>query len=273
MRVSNSLLQGVSDGAEAIRALQRVCGFKYNHDTILLACLAAATEHGNNEFSASYAALGARMSGEVEPFKKNMTETERVKRRRALQQRFKRAYKRLVKDQEATGLWFVTVQSGGLIDGKRVPSRIRVDSDSVTRTIQLARQADDFDEYRLRSFERAAERVRDSKPRDYTPRSSYIPEAVDPMAQIGRLTGTIKGYARRLYNLAVEEGFDAEQIDDLKDRMHGEIERWFAEDFPARVEADKQTAEWEAGREVRMNAVGLAIRSASKGARIESPVL
>src|SRR5687767_962305 len=149
IRVSNSLLHGVSDGAEAIRALQRVCGFKYNHDTILLACLAAANEHGNSEFSASYAALGARISGEVEPFKKNMAEAERVKRRRALQQRFKRAYKNLVKDQEATGLWFVTVQSGGLRDRKLVRSTIKVDIDSIIRTIDLARQADDFAEYRV----------------------------------------------------------------------------------------------------------------------------
>src|SRR5215213_4191825 len=106
--VSNSLAHEVSDGAEAIRVLQRVCGFKYNHDTLLLACLAAAREHGSNEFHASYAELGARMSSEVEPFVKNMKDAERVKRRRALQLRFKRAYKNLVKDQKATGLWFVT---------------------------------------------------------------------------------------------------------------------------------------------------------------------
>lgn len=269
MRVSGSLLHEVSDGAEAIRALQRVCGFQHNHDTILLACIAAASEHGNNEFSASYAELGARMSGEVEPFKKNMAAAERVKRRRALQQRFKRAYKKLVKDQEATGLWFVTVQSGGLRDRRLVHSTIKVDIDSIMRTIELARQADDFAEYRVRSFERAAERVRDSKPRYFTPSAtpfSSNPQELTPMAQVHRWIGTIKGYARRLYKFAIAEGFEAEEIDDLKDRIHGNIERWFSVDFPAAIEADKQTAEWEAGRDARMNAVALGIRQ--EGARV-----
>jgi hypothetical protein len=75
-----------------------------------------------------------------------------------------------------------------------------------------------------------------------------------------------KGYARRLYKFAVAEGFEAEEIDDLKDRIHAKIEQWFSVDFPAAIEADKQTAEWEAGRDARMNAVALEIRQ--EGARV-----
>ena len=80
-----------SDLAEALRALQRVCGFDHNHNDIFLACLAAAHEHGK-EFSASFADLGARMSGEIVPYQRNMGEGERKKRRHALEQKFTRAY-------------------------------------------------------------------------------------------------------------------------------------------------------------------------------------
>jgi len=246
----------ISDLAEALRALQRVCGFSHNHNDIFLACLAAA--HGRNEFRASFAELGARMSSEVEPHKKNMSESEQKNRRRALELKFKRAYKRLEEDQRATGLWFVTVQSGGIIDGKRVSSSIRIEVDVINRTVELARESEDFTEYRLRCFQRAAEKVRDGMVRRYVPADSDSTAGVQskgqrPESQLRRYESNIKTYSRKLYNYAAtQEGFTEDVANELKERIQAKLDRWFAVDFPTLLEAEKQDAERAANRPERM---------------------
>ncbi|MBD0369773.1 MAG: hypothetical protein ICV60_02890 [Pyrinomonadaceae bacterium] len=242
--MSDSLLHDFSDGAEAIRALQRVCGFQYNHDTIMLACLAAAREHGSNEFYASYAELGARMCSEVQPYKNCMTKEERDNRRRALQERFKRAYRSLEIDQKLTGLSFVTVECGGYRNGRNKKSLVQVDVDSVTRTIELARQSKDFATYRIRCFERAASQVRDEKPRQYIEpavfpigRKLRSPEA--RISDIKRCGSCMETYARRLYQYAVEDNLPRDRIDELKECLKQRIDICFADNFPIQLEDGK----------------------------------
>lgn len=242
--MSDSLLHDFSDGAEAIRALQRVCGFQYNHDTIMLACLAAAREHGSNEFYASYAELGARMCSEVQPYKNCMTKEERDNRRRALQERFKRAYRSLEIDQKLTGLSFVTVECGGYRNGRNKKSLVQVDVDSVARTIELARQSKDFATYRIRCFERAASQVRDEKPRQYIEpavfpvgRKLRSPEA--RISDIKRCGSCIKTYARRLYQYAVEDNLPKDKIEGLKECLKQRIDLCFAGYSPAQLEGEK----------------------------------
>lgn len=260
----------ISDLAEALRALQRVCGFSHNHNDIFLACLAAA--HGRNEFRASFAELGARMSGEVEPYKKNMSEGERKNRRRALELKFKRAYKRLEEDQRATGLWFVTVQRGGISDGKRVKSSIRIDVDAINRTVELARESEDFTEYRLRCFQRAAEKVRDGMPRRYVSADTDSTTGVQSnghraVSRLKSYESNIKTYSRKLYNhAATQEGFNEDVANALKERIQAKLDRWFAVDFPTLLQAEKQDAERAAKRPERMDELARRIRAtAGKG--------
>lgn len=257
----------ISDLAEALRALQRVCGFNYNHNDIFLACLAAAHEHGGQEFRASFAELGARMSGEVEPYKKNMSEGERKNRRRALEQRFKRAFKKLEADQKATGLWFVTVRRGGFIDGERVKSSITVDLDSVNRTIEIARKLEDFAEHRIRCFERAAEKVRDGKTRNYLPadKTATVLKQNDEREQLialKRYESNIKTYTRKLYEYAAaQDNFSEETANALKEHLQRKIARWFAVDFPTLLEADKQAAVRASARPERMDDITRQIKA------------
>ncbi len=259
-----------SDLAEALRALQQVCGFSHNHNDIFLACLAAA--HSRKEFRASYAELGARMSGEVEPHKNNMSERERNNRRRALELKFKRAYKRLEADQQATGLWFVTIESGGISDGERVKSLIRLDVDAINRTVELARASKDFTEYRLRCFQRAAEKVRDGMTRRYVPADSNSNVGVRgrgqrPESRLKRYESNIKTYCRKLYNhAATQVGFTEDVASELKEYLQAKLDRWFAVDFPARLEAEKQDAESAAERPERLDELTRRIKAAgSKG--------
>jgi hypothetical protein len=229
---SNSLSRDASDLAEAIRSLQRVCGFSYNHDTLMLALLAAASEHGSNEFQATYAALGARMCAEVQPFRKNMDKEERYRRRRALSERFKRAFRKLEIDQRTTGLTFVTIERGGYGKGKIRKSRIQVDVDSIRDVIAFAREARDFATFRMRCFERAAEKVRDMKERH------YIEPAISPIFRklrcpddrandIKRYGRCIATYARKLYGYAVEDNFAETEIVTLRESLKGLIDRCF----------------------------------------------
>lgn len=264
----NDTAYSISDLAEALRALQRVCGFSRNHNNIFLACLAAA--HGRNEFRASFAELGARMSGEVEPHKNYMSEGERKKRRRALELKFKRAYKRLEADQRATGLWFVTVHSGGFSDGERVKSLIRIDVDAINRTVEIARASKDFTEFRLRCFERAAEKVRDGMTRRYLPANSVSitgaqSEGLRPESQLKRYESNIKTYSRKLYNYAAtQKGFTEGVANELKERIQANLDRWFAVDFPTLLQAEKQDSERAAKRPERMAELTRRIEAAGE---------
>lgn len=239
---NNNKVHSFSDLAEALGALQRVCGFNRNHNDIFLTCIAAAHEHGSGEFHASFAELGARMTSEVQPFKKNMDAAEQNRRRRALGEKFKRAYKKLEADQKATGLWFVKVKSGGIERGKKFKSLLRVEVDAITQTIELARQRKDFEQFRLRCFEFAAEQVRDNMPRQHiqtTPylRGAYREESI--YVKIKRFESTIRGYARKIYECAEREGFSADEFNSLKERLQQNIGFWFEVTFPAAFEAEK----------------------------------
>jgi hypothetical protein len=239
--VPDSLMQDASDLAEAIRALQRVCGFNHNHDTLILALLAAAREHGSNQFEASYAELGARMCGEVQPYKKNMSEGEQHKRRRALSERFRRAYRNLDKDQRETGLTFVTIQCGGFTKGHNQKSQIQVDVDSIMKVIDLARQSKDFATFRIRCFERAAEKVRDGKERHYIepavfPIGRKLRSPEDRIKDILRCGRCLETYARKLYRYAVEDNFPKDKIDALREHLKGRIDLCFRDYSLAQLE-------------------------------------
>jgi hypothetical protein len=233
-----------SDYAEALNALQRVCGFSRNHNNIFLACIAAANEHGSNEFQATFAELGARLSSEVQPFKKNMDEAEQNRRRRALSEKFKRAYKNLETDQKATGLWFVTVKSGGIERGKKFNSLFRVNVSAITRTIEIARQRNDFTQHRVRCFEFAAEKVLDSMTRRYdegikTPylRGAHSEEST--FTKIKRYESMVKAYARKIYECGVREEFSADEFNKIKERLQQNIAYWFGVSFPAAFAIEK----------------------------------
>ncbi len=157
----------LSDLTEAIAAWLRMSGYKNDHSDLFNAAIAAAYAAGSTKFRASRAEFGARLVNEPQPFRSNLDDSEALQRRKNLEQKFDRAFAALKVDQLATGLWFLEKSSGGQSQsGRKLPCFYRVAVDAITRTAGLAKSDPNYEgQFRIRAFERAAEKVIAAMPR------------------------------------------------------------------------------------------------------------
>ncbi len=233
----------ISHVAASIRALMRASGIKGNHDRTINAALAAATHHGSNEFSTYQSELGALMDDVVAPYRREIPDEDQARQYyRAKSQKWKRAYKSLADEQVRTGYWFVTMESGGINDeNEKQGSKIVVDIETISKTIQRATRRGDYKDNPRRAFEQAAKIALADKPKVFTaphdPLAAHRPdnENIDPAKRNAKC---FIAFAYRLYQDAEKQNA-IESHDDLC-ALRESLKRDIDQLFDVRIAAERE---------------------------------
>jgi hypothetical protein len=145
-----------SDVAEAVMAVLRAAGLPVGHTRTILAALAEV--NGNSQEVAVYfSRLGARLKTNLDAY----CEGEDLdKLNKTNSQRWRRALEKLETDQDEAGFYFVVCKRGGSDrNSSRHASRMKVNVEVFTQTVNTARRRADFAKSRKFAFEEAAKEV------------------------------------------------------------------------------------------------------------------